>query len=199
MGSRPDPPRAHVPELLDRGRTTLVVVDVQEAFRGRIPDLDAVVGAARLLLSGCRLLGVPVVVTEQYPRGLGHTVEELAEVVGDAPVLEKRAFSAARAAGFADCVTTPQVLLCGIEAHVCVHGTATDLLLGGSSVHLALDAIASQRAVDREAGVARMLADGAHASTAETALFELLGSADDPAFRAVSALLKESSAGVGAR
>ena len=109
------------------------------------------------------MLGVPVVVTEQYPRGLGPTVAELDEVLQGAERLEKVTFSAAAAPGWdalLDRLGRRQVLLCGIEAHVCVHQTATELLRAGLEVHAALDAIESREAVSRQLGVDRMLADG---------------------------------------
>ncbi len=114
--------------VLARNRTALLVVDVQEAFRPVIDGFDDVARATALLVQGARALGVPVLVTEQYPRGLGATVPEVADHLGaGTPCLPKTVFSAADAAGF-DLQGRDQVLVCGIEAHVCVHQTTQHLL-----------------------------------------------------------------------
>src|SRR6185437_53503 len=106
---------------LQPDRTTLIVVDVQAGFRTAIPDFDRVAKAAVTLINGAEVLGVPIVVTEQYPKGLGETVPEVAEHLpeGSEP-LEKVRFSAAEAEGF-DLQGRDQALVCGIETHVCVN------------------------------------------------------------------------------
>jgi nicotinamidase-related amidase len=181
---------------LRREDAVLLVVDVQEAFRDRIPGFDELVAGIAALADGARLLGVPVIVGEQYPRGLGPTVPELDDALEGAPRLEKRTFSLARAGGFADATGAgrAQVLVCGLEAHVCVHQTVADLRAAGHDVLLVLDAVSSQDPLDCEAGIQRMLGDGARASSVEMALFELLGTADDPAFKAISARIKSRAA-----
>ena len=183
------------PELLRPDDTALLVIDVQERFRVAVPAFDRMVGRIRTLAQGAALLGVPVVVTEQYPRGLGPTVAELDEVLrgrraaGEGHLLGRgrarlrRAARPARAA--ARCCS------CGIEAHVCVHQTATELLRAGLEVHAALDAIESREAVSRGLGVERMLADGVVGSGVELALFELLRTKEHAAFKDVQALVKE--------
>ena len=112
-------------------RTTLVVVDVQEGFRKAIPDFERVAKATATLIEGAEALGVPIVVTEQYPKGLGETAPEVAEHLpeGTEP-LEKVRFSAAEAEGFA-LAGRDQALVCGIESHVCVNQTVLDLLEAG--------------------------------------------------------------------
>ena len=136
---------------LDRERAALVVVDVQEAFRPAVEGFDGVVENTRRLLEGAKILGVPVVVTEQYPKGLGRTVDELGEVE---PV-EKTCFSAARADGF-DLDGRDQALVCGIETHVCVSQTAHDLLERGVEVHVASDAVSSRTAANKDVGLHKM-------------------------------------------
>lgn len=186
-------------EMLQPHDAILLVVDVQEAFRDRIHGWDALVERTGALARACRLLDVPVVVTEQYPRGLGATVEELADALAGADVVEKRSFSACGAEGFDELIASlgrRQVLLCGIEAHVCVHQTAVDLAARGLAVHAALDAISSQRPEDARIGEQRLLADGARASSVELALFELLRTSTAPAFRDVAAIVKDLHASV---
>ncbi|HEX3563190.1 MAG TPA: isochorismatase family protein, partial [Solirubrobacterales bacterium] len=125
-------------------RTTLVVVDVQEGFRRAIPEFERVARATATLIEGAGIIGVPVVLTEQYPKGLGETAPEVAEhVPGGIEPLEKVAFSAADADGF-DLGGRDQALICGIETHVCVNQTALDLLDGGIDVQVAEDAVGSR-------------------------------------------------------
>jgi nicotinamidase-related amidase len=175
---------------LDPDRTTLVVIDVQEAFRKALPSFDAVAARAAVLVRGADAIGVPIVVTEQYPKGLGATVPEIADSLPTGvQALEKVKFSAAGAEGF-DLDDRDQALVCGIEAHVCVAQTALDLIAQGSEVHVAADAVGSRTDADRDTGLARLERAGAEVTTVEMALFELLGSADAPAFKEVQGIVK---------
>jgi nicotinamidase-related amidase len=175
--------------VLDRGRAALVVVDVQEAFRPAVRDFDRVVAGAATLVRGARILGLPVVVTEQYPKGLGSTVPELAEHLDGIEPIDKVCFSAAAADGF-DLRGRDQALICGIESHVCVSQTAHDLLDRGVQVHVARDAVTSRTEANRELGLHKMEGAGAVVTSVETALFELLGAAGTDEFKQVQALVK---------
>jgi nicotinamidase-related amidase len=176
--------------LLDRSRTTLVVVDVQEAFRPHVRKFDRVAANVATLVEGANTLEVPIVVTEQYPKGLGATVPEVAEHLPDgAPRLEKVCFSATDADGF-DLGSRDQVLICGIEAHVCVSQTAHHLLDRHLQVHVARDAVSSRTKENRELGLRKMEESGAILTSVEMALFELLGAAGTPEFKTVQALVK---------
>ena len=175
--------------MLERERTTLVVVDLQEAFRPAVGEFDAVAVAAGVLAQGARALNVPVIATEQYPRGLGTTVPEVAAHLGGVQPLAKTAFSACRADGF-DLGGRDQALVCGIEAHVCVSQTAHDLLERGVQVHVAEDAVTSRTAANRRLGLRKMEDSGAILTSVETALFELLGEAGTPEFKTIQALIK---------
>ena len=177
-------------QRLERGRTALVVVDVQEAFRKALPSFDAVARAAGVLVEGAAELDLPIVVTEQYPRGLGATVPEVAGKLPDAvePV-EKVRFSAAEADGFG-LDGRDQALVCGIETHVCVNQTVLDLLDRGVEVHVVSDAVGSRTDANRELGLHKMERAGATLTSVETALFELLGGSDAPEFKRVQALVK---------
>jgi nicotinamidase-related amidase len=180
---------------LDRERAALVVVDVQEAFRAVVADFGRVADETATLIRGARLLELPVLVSEQYPRGLGETVAEVLDALGEDPArpvaarLEKTAFSAAAADGF-DLEGRAQVLLCGIEAHVCVSQTAHDLLDRGIEVHVAEDAVGSRTAANRDLGLRKMERSGAILTSVETALFELLEAAGSDEFKAVQRLVK---------
>ena len=174
--------------MLDRDRAVLVVVDVQEAFRPAVLDFDRVVHNTGVLIDGARTLAVPVVVTEQYPKGLGRTVPELEEHLDGVEPVEKVSFSAARADGF-DMGGRDQALICGIESHVCVSQTAHDLLDRGMEVHVARDAVSSRTEENRELGIHKMERAGAVVTSVETALFELLGTAGSEEFKRVQRLV----------
>jgi nicotinamidase-related amidase len=171
--------------LLARDRTALVVVDVQEAFRP-YASFERVAAASGTLLQAARILQVPAIVTEQYPKGLGHTAREVG-LDGEQP-LEKTVFSAVRADHF-DLAGRDQAIVCGIETHVCVSQTVHDLLEQGVEVHVPADAVGSRHAIDYERGLERLERAGAVVSTVEAALFELLERAGTPEFKAVQKLI----------
>lgn len=175
--------------MLDRERAALLVVDVQEAFRPAVLGFEATAAATAKLVQGARILGLPVIVTEQYPSGLGHTVPEVAEHTAGTEPVEKLCFSAAAARGF-DLQERDQALVCGIEAHVCVSQTAHDLLDRGVEVHVARDAVTSRTLENRELGLQKMEGAGAVLTSVETALFELLGAAGSDEFKAVQRLIR---------
>jgi nicotinamidase-related amidase len=174
---------------LDPGRTTLVVVDVQEAFRKAIPDFDRIAKATATLIEGAEAIDIPIVVTEQYPKGLGETVPEVAEHLpeGTKP-LEKVCFSATDAEGF-DLGGRDQALVCGVETHVCVNQTALDLLGSGIEVQVAEDAVGSRFEENKRVGLHKMERAGAVMTSVETALFELLGRAGTDEFKRVQRLI----------
>lgn len=174
--------------VLDRERAALVVIDVQEAFATAVERFEEVVRQTAILARGAQVLGLPVLVTEQYPRGLGDTVPEVRAALGDVPRLAKTVFSAAQAEGF-DLQGRDQALVCGIETHVCVSQTAHDLLAGGIEVHVAADAVSSRTAANRELGLRKMEESGAILTSVETALFELLGAAGSDEFKTIQKLV----------
>jgi len=171
--------------LLARERAALVVIDVQEAFRP-YAAFERVATASAKLLQAARILGVPAIVSEQYPSGLGHTAPEVG-LEGERP-LEKTVFSAVRAEEF-DLRGRDQAVVCGIETHVCVSQTVHDLLDRGVEVHVPADAVGSRHAIDYERGLERLERAGAVVSTVEAALFELLERAGTPEFKAVQKLI----------
>jgi nicotinamidase-related amidase len=173
--------------MLRRDDAVLVVVDVQEAFRKAVPDFEDVARRTATLVEGARILGIPAIVTEQYPQGLGHTVDEVG-LAGE-PVLEKTVFAASSAEGF-DLGGRTQALVCGIEAHVCVHQTVADLAGRGVEVHVCADAIASRDPGNKAVALARAERAGAVPTTVEMALLELCGRAGTDEFKAVQRLIK---------
>jgi flagellar biosynthesis/type III secretory pathway ATPase len=143
------------------------------------------------MVRGAAAIGIPIVVTEQYPKGLGETVEEIGRHLpaGTEP-LAKTVFSAAAAEGF-DLGDREQAIVCGIEAHVCVNQTVLDLLDRGIEVHVVTDAVGSRSAANRELGLAKAERAGAWPTSVEMALFELLGEAGTDDFKQVQRLVLE--------
>jgi nicotinamidase-related amidase len=171
--------------LLVRNRAALVVVDVQEGFRPYAVFTSVAESCARLV-QGARILDIPRLVSEQYPKGLGHTAAEVG--LSDERRIEKTVFSAARADGF-DLEGRDQAIVCGIEAHVCVSQTVHDLLAQGIEVHVPADAVGSRHDIDYNRGLERMERAGAVVGTVEASLFELLERAGTPEFKAVQGLI----------
>lgn len=173
--------------MLHRDRTALLVVDVQEAFRPVVDRFGEVAGNVGKLVEGARILGVPIVVTEQYPKGLGPTVPEVG--LRDEQPLEKTVFAAPRAEGF-DLRGRDQVVVCGIETHICVHQSVADLRERGLEVQVASDAVSSRTPENRALGLERAVEAGAKVTSVEMALFELLGAAGSDEFKQVQRLIK---------
>lgn len=182
------------PALLRRDDTGLILVDVQEAFRPVIDGFDRVVANCGLLAEGFAELGLPVLVSEQYPKGLGHTVPELAErLPEETEPVEKLRFSAVGVPGIDERIAAGgrrQWVVAGIEAHVCVSQTVHDLIARGHEVHVAGDAVSSRAASNREIGLDKMRLAGARVTSTEMALFELLEEAGSPEFKAISKLVR---------
>jgi nicotinamidase-related amidase len=177
-----------VSRVLQRDRAALLVIDVQEAFRPAVGEFETVARNAGVLVQAARELDLPVVVTEQYPQGLGETVPEVAEHLEGIERHAKTVFSAARADGFG-LDGRDQALVCGIEAHVCVEQTVQDLLDREVEVHVAADAVTSRTALNRRLGLEKMERSGAWVTSTEMALFELLGEAGTPEFKAIQKLV----------
>lgn len=174
--------------------SVLLVVDVQEAFRDAIGNFSIVASNIARAVSGFDMLGVPIIVTEQYPKGLGPTAEEIRFSLADKfEPLEKTAFSAFGSAGVRiklEDLMAKQVVLCGVETHVCVNQTAHDLLRNGYSVHLLTDCVGSRFDHDKAAGLEKMRASGVIPSSVEMALFELMHDSKHEKFKEVQALIK---------
>ena len=182
------------PNILDLRQTALAIIDMQEAFRSNISDFTETAARIALVAHAAQLLSVPIVVTEQYPRGLGNTVNEIKAVLPpNLEAIEKTTFSS--------CVTEPfdtkleqvsarQVLVCGIEAHICVNQTTHDLLARGFQVHLLADCISARTMHNKQIGLAKMQQSGALPSSTELAFFELLRDARHEQFKAIQKLIK---------
>ena len=170
---------------LDRSTAILVIVDVQERLMPVISNREQIEANIVRLIRGCQILGVPILVTEQYVKGLGHTVEAVRNALGDAYApIEKTCFS-----GYRD-LDQRQVIVAGVEAHVCVYQTVADLLANGYEVTIVADAVSSRTIENKEIALRRMMSDGARLSSTEMALFELTVASATDEFRAISKLVK---------
>jgi nicotinamidase-related amidase len=180
--------------VLDADKVALIVVDLQEGFRKHIFEFDKIVARTAIMLQAARLLNFPVIAGEQSPTKLGVTVPEIKSVLPDGTsIVDKTAFSCCGASVFTEQLKhfrRPQVMLCGIETHVCTSQTAHDLLAAGYQVHVLEDCTSSRTPQSREIGLAKMRRSGALPSSSEMALFELMRDAQHEHFRAISKLVK---------
>jgi nicotinamidase-related amidase len=170
---------------LSPATTAIYVIDVQERLAAAVPDAARVIERSGRLVEAARLLGVPRLLTEQYPRGLGRTVPDLVSQLP--PPVEKMSFSCL------PCLPPPAgveaVVLAGLETHVCVTQTALDILATGRSVFIAVDAVAARHAIDHEVGLRRLETAGAVLTTTEAVLFEWCRTAEHPQFQAIRRLV----------
>jgi nicotinamidase-related amidase len=183
---------------LDKEKAALIVIDVQEKL---IPAMDEricgrLVGHINMLIEGFQAMNLPIIATEQYPRGLGHTISDL-PVANAQHCIEKIAFSCAGEPNFMAALEktgATQVVLVGMEAHVCVYQTLIDLVDRGYTVHLVRDAICSRFKSDYQTAVAMAQQMGAVLTTTEIALFQLVGVAGSDEFKLVSKLARRRTA-----
>ncbi|MCI0662887.1 MAG: isochorismatase family protein [Acidobacteria bacterium] len=182
--------------LLDRPRAALAVIDVQEGFRPVILKFEELVYRIGIMVQAVKLLEVPIIVTEQYPKGLGHTVSEIAQHLPETTSpIEKISFSACSVQEFDTRLRenhVEQVMICGIEGHICVSQTAHDLIQNGYQVHLLSDAIGTRLPHNLELGINKMARAGAIISSIEMAIFEVC-KVGDSEFKEVQGLVKKLS------
>ena len=180
-------------KMLDVENSLLLVIDIQERLVASL-DKDVIVSKVGKLVDAANILDVPVVISEQYPKGLGHTVPIISEKLkSETPIVEKCSFSLLREEGFLDKIKSygkKQIVICGIETHICVHQTAAELMDAGFEVVVAKDACASRNKYEFKQGIEAMQENGAKISCLEIILFEWLRSAKHPKFKEVQALIK---------
>lgn len=178
---------------LSAENSLLLIIDIQERLVAAL-DKDIVVSKAVKVANAAKILGIPTIVTEQYPKGLGNTVEQLKAVLpSDAEFVEKTSFNALLEEGMADKIKSygkKQVVIFGIETHICVHQTAAALLEAGYDVYVIKDACASRNKYEFKQGIDIMQQNGVKVSCVEIALFEWLKGAKNPKFKEVQALIK---------
>lgn len=173
--------------------TMALIIDLQEKLVPAMTDVPALIKNTKALIEGLKISDVPMIITEQYPRGLGQTIQEIIEVAPDIPVMEKLEFSCydnKQIRKAVDALGKKNIIICGIEAHVCVMQTVMDLKSAGYNVVLIEDCIQSRKAHDQEIALKRAEFEGACITTCEGVLFELVRKAGTPQFKQLSALVK---------
>jgi nicotinamidase-related amidase len=187
------PERGNIGRIIPGQPTAFVLVDFQEKFIPVIPDYSQILEHLLLMARSARILQVPILVTEQYPKGLGPTVKELMGSLEGIEKIEKTTFSCFHEPRFVDKLKSLEVntlILGGVEAHVCVAQTALDALGKGYAVHILSDAVGSRKSDHVEIALQRLSQAGAVISCVEMAVFELMGTAGTPEFKAVQKLIK---------
>lgn len=181
------------PNVLDSSNTILVVVDVQDSLLKVIHEHDRVVANTVRLIEAAKVFAIPILVTVQYAQKLGGCTQAVADALPNDDAIDKTTFSCMGSERFAAALEQTarrQVLICGIETHVCVNQTAHDLLLRGCQVHVASDAVSSRTPENRVTGIGKMRDSGCVITSTEAAIFELTKDASSPEFKRVLPLVK---------
>jgi hypothetical protein len=179
--------------MLDRNNLLLMVTDIQGRLASLMDERESLYHNAGILIEGMKILGVPILWVEQYPRGLGPTVPEVASHLEGLAPLPKRFFSALREPAIHEAfekLNRGQVIITGIETHICVYQTSRDLLALGFEVYVPEDAVSSRTAGNRRIGLHLIERTGGCLTSVETALFELIGVAEGDVFKKISQLVK---------
>lgn len=179
--------------MLVTDESVLIIVDVQGKLARSMADRETLFDNLQRLIKGAGALGLPVLLAEQIPQKLGPTIPEVADLLPGLEPITKTSFSCAGDPGFMaslEALGRKQLLVAGIEAHVCVYQTAVDLCGTGYAVDVVEDAVASRSAANKAVALRRMSALGVGITCTEMALFELMGSSEHPAFRQIQALIR---------
>lgn len=174
---------------INNQESLLLVIDVQEKLVNMLGNSDVKENAIKVA-KACGILNIPAVITEQYPKGLGNTINEIKEALPNAEYIEKTSFSAFKEEELKKFLSHKQVILFGIETHICVLQTAMDLLNEGYEVFLVQNASGSRDEANKQAALRRLIHAGVQIVTTEMVLFELLESSKHPNFKEVQALIK---------
>ncbi len=180
-------------KVLKREQTALLVIDIQEKIINVMLEKERLIENSIKLIKGAKILNVPIYYTEQYPKGLGHTITPLLEELTGIKSIQKMSFSCSGSGDLFDELKEKmikQIIVCGIESHVCVQQTVLDLLANGFQVDVAADAVSSRKEIDYNTALNRMRSGGAEVTTTESILFELLNVCGTDEFKAVSKLVK---------
>ena len=179
--------------MLEIPQCSLVVVDVQGKLAQLMIDKETLFKHIKILIQAAKILDIPILWCQQVPAALGPTVPEIAELLAGAEPIDKASFSGAGHEPFnakLETLDRKQVLLCGIETHVCIYQTAMDLLAKGFQVTVLADAVSSRTAGNKRIALDRLATEGAAIASTEMVLFELLGTAKHPQFKPIAKLVK---------
>ncbi|MBN2601879.1 MAG: hydrolase [Candidatus Marinimicrobia bacterium] len=178
---------------LDCNQSVLLVIDIQEKLLPVMNNAIELLTSATKLIRGMQILDIPIVLTEQYPRGLGATVSEIRNLIPDIEAVEKRSFSCCfdeNIMSVLDKHDRKQVLVSGIETHVCVYQTCIDLVEKGYNVFLVTDAVSSRRQDEKDLAVRVLEKEGVQLRSVEMALFELIKTSQHARFKELSTIIK---------
>lgn len=178
---------------VDRNDTAAVIIDVQERLYPVVKNKDKLANNLAILIQGLKHLDIPILVTQQYTKGLGETIEPIKQILGTYSPIEKISFSCCDEPGFISELSTLEkkfVIVAGIEAHICVLQTVIDLIKKGYTPVVVKDCISSRKKVDKKTAIERMRSEGAVITTCESILFELCRYAGTNTFKAISNLVK---------
>lgn len=179
--------------MLITEKTALVVIDIQEKLTRVMADRERLVENMQKLIKGAKVLGLPVLLTEQYPRGLGPTIPEVAGLLSETRPIVKMSFSCCGDTKFQQelkALKRDQILVSGIETHVCVYQTVADLLSMGYEVQVVADCVASRTVENKTIALEKMRDMGAAVTSVEIALFELLKTSESQEFKSISQIIK---------
>jgi nicotinamidase-related amidase len=179
--------------ILNKNNAVLIIVDIQDKLAVVMKHKDKVVNNCLHLIEAAKLLNIPIIVTEQYPKGLGHTINEIKEALPSYEPLEKVTFDCCKGDGFVNKLNSlgrEQIILSGMETHVCVLQTSLSLLKEKYAVHLVSDAVSSRKKDDYMTGMELMRDAGAVITCTETVLFQLLEKAGTPEFKTIVRRIK---------
>lgn len=181
------------PLILDKSKTALLIIDIQEKILSVMQNPESIVSNTIKLIKGFKILGSPILITEQYPKGLGPTQKDIANELGDIRIFQKMSFSGICAENLFPELrgkNIKQVVIAGIEAHVCVQQTALDLIANNFQVNLAVDAVSSRKKIDYETAIGRMRKHSIEITTTESVLFEMLRESGTNEFKQISKIIK---------
>ena len=179
--------------MLKRDNTALVIIDIQSKLWNVMNEKEALLENAQKLVKGMQIMGIPIILTEQNPKGLGPTVPELAQCMPEVRPLSKMDFSCCRNQEFQqvlDKLSRRQILICGIESHICVYQTALALLGSSYEVQVVADVVSSRSVRNRDIALSRLQSEGAKLTVSEMALYELLGTAESAQFKEMLKVIK---------
>lgn len=179
--------------MFKKEETVLVLIDIQGKLAQIVDESTFVINNIAAIVQGAKALELPILWLEQYPLGLGHTVEEIAQHLTKQQPIEKITFSAYQTEEFVQALEhtgRKKVLLAGIETHICVYQTAADLLANGYEVEVLADCVSSRTAGNHEVGIQKMMQIGAKVTSVEMALFEMQQVAKGDIFKTISKLVK---------
>lgn len=179
--------------MLDVKDCCLIIVDVQGRLAELMYDKDFLFKNIKILIKAAKILSIPILWTQQQPQAIGVTVPQISQLLTDNEPINKACFSCCGLEEFNERINAlgrRQVLLCGIEAHVCIYQTATDLIASGKEVHVIADAVSSRTKENKRIALQRMITEGVKFSSVEMAVFEILKTSEHPQFKQVIQLVK---------